>query len=409
MLKSRVTLFIKLTIKLFIPLAVLVPFRATANEAPVDLEILKEADILVPYMTPAQKIVYIKLEAELNSAKSNLRSGKYLVNTKPSSFDPDRDLKPIIDRGEKLVLESEATINVKRLQIAKHLINIREQKSLSEAANLTKYDYCLASFDLDSALANHSRSLLDTCWALGYETLFFHTAFIHDLTKTQQASELIRNRAYDKLTQADGSRFSVRTPMNFELNYEGISEGTEIFTYDNSELFEDEKKALLAVELIIPEDSSTGLLSMRAIDLCTQQIIAHELSKIVDLYEILNLQEQDYQDQLIDKFQFRDSSRTIEILAQLDTPYTFDLASDAPMEAVKEQLTHTLIKHSSLKIVASDFIKRNYYIATNENTSYTSPANATITIEAADKECTYEVSANANERSLYIGLMTLER
>ena len=120
--------------------------------------------------------------------------------------------------------------------------------------------------------------------------------------------------------------------MNFVLNYERISEGTEIFTYENSELFEDEKKALLAVELIIPEGSSTGLLSMHAIDLCTQQIVAHELSKIVDLSEILNFQKQDYQDQLIDKFQFRDSSRTIEILAQLDTPYTFDLASDAPWQ-----------------------------------------------------------------------------
>ena len=191
MLKSRVTLFAKLTIKLFIPLAALVTFRVVANEAPVDLEILKEADTLVPYMTPAQKIVYMKLEAELNSAKSNLRSGKYLVNTKPSSFDPDRDLKPIIDRGEKLVLESEATINVKRLQIAQALNKYQRAKVPGDRLlNLTKYDYSLASFDLDSALANHSRSLLDTCWALGYETLFFHTAFVHDLSKTQQASEL---------------------------------------------------------------------------------------------------------------------------------------------------------------------------------------------------------------------------
>ena len=147
---------------------------------------------------------------------------------------------------------------------------------------------------------------------------------------------------------------------------------------------------------------------MRAIDLCTQQIVAHELSKIVDLSEIINFQKQDCQDQLIDKFQFRDSSRTIEILAQLDTPYTFDLASDAPMAAVKEQLTHTLIKHSSLKIVASDFIKRNYYKAMDENTPYNSPANATITLEAADKEGTYEVSAKANKRSLSIGLLTLK-
>ena len=408
MLKSRVTLFAKLTIRLFISLAVLVAFRAAASDTSVDLEILKEEDTLMPYMTPAQKMAYMKLEAELNSAKSNLRSGKHLVNTKPSSFDPNRDLKPIIDRGEKLVLESETTIKTKRLQMAQHLINIKRQKSLRQAADLTKYDYTLESFSLDSALANHSRSLLDTCWALGYETLFFHTAFVHDLTKTQQVSETIRSRAYDALTQADGPNFSVRIPMNFVLNNEGIGEGAEIFTYENSDLFEDEKKALLAVELVIPEGSSTGLLSMHAIDLCTQQIVAHELSKIVDIFEILDFQEQDYQDQLTDKFQLRDLSRTIELLAQLDNPYIFDFATDASMTVVNEQLTHTLIKHSSLKIVASDFIKRNYHKAIRENISYTGPANATIKLEVTDKEGTYQVNAEANMRSLSIGLLTLE-
>ena len=407
MLKSKVTLFAKLTIRLYISLSVLVTFIAVANEAPEDLEVLKEADTLMPYMTPAQKMAYMKLEAELNSAKSNLRSGKHLINTKPSSFDPNRDLKPIIDRGEKLVLESQTIISAKRLQMAKHLTNIKEQKSLREAANLTKYDYSLELFGLDSALANHSRSLLDTCWALGYETLFFHTAFVHDLTKPQQVSETIRSRVYDALTQADGSSYSVRIPMNFVLNHDRIGEGTEIFTYENSDLFEDEKKALLAVELVIPEGSSTGLLSMRAIDLRTQQIVAHELSKIVDLFEILDFQEQDYQDQLTDKFQLRDLSRTIELLAQLDTPYIFDFATDASMTVVNEQLTHTLIKHSNLKIVASDFIKRNYHKATEEDISYAGLANATIKIEVTDKEDIYQVNAEANKRSLSIGLLTL--
>ena len=407
MLEPRITLFTKLKLSLLIPVVVLFTTNASANDTSVDLDILKQADTLVPYMTAEQKMYYLALEAELDSARSNLRSGKHLANTKASRINPDRDPKPIIDRGMKLVLESQAIINTKRVEIAQHLLDIREKKAQKQAADITRYDYSLVSSDLDSALANHSRKLLDTCWKLGYETLFFHTAFLNDLTLTQEASEPIRNRAYRALTQADGSRFSVSIPMNLVLNHGRIGEGTEIFSYENSDLFEGEKKALLAIELIIPKGSSTGLLSMRAIDLCTQQIVAHELIKILDISEAMNFQEEDHQDYLSDKVRLRNPSRTIEVLAKLSTPYIFELATAPSMAAVKEQLTHTLIKHSKLKIVASDFIKRNYDKAIEEVTSYKGPANATITLEATDKEGTYQVNAKANKRSLSIGLLTL--
>ena len=408
MLQSKVTHYTRLTLSLLILQAALIAAIATAEETSVDLNILKQADTLEPFMTVAQKIAYAKLEAEIDSARSDLRSGKHLANTKASSFDPNRDLKPIIDRGKKLVLESEAMINTKQIEMAQYLSNISEQRSREQAADLTKYDYKLVSSDLNSALINHSHILLDACWKLGYETLFFHTAFIRNLEETQQVSEPIRNLAYDALTQADGSRFSVRIPMNFELNYEKVGEGTDIFSYENSDLFEDEKKALLAIELTVPKGSSTGLLSMHAIDLCTQQIVAHELIKIVDLTEVINSQGEDKQDYFTDTVQLRDPSRTIEVLSQLSTPYTFELAANPSIAAVNEQLTHTLIKHSKLKIVATDFINRSYGKATKEHVHWTGSANATISIEMADKEGSYQVNANANKRSLSIGLLTLK-
>ena len=408
MLQSKVTHYTRLTLSLLILQAALIAAIATAEETSVDLNILKQADTLEPFMTVAQKIAYAKLEAEIDSARSDLRSGKHLANTKASSFDPNRDLKPIIDRGKKLVLESEAMINTKQIEMAQYLSNISEQRSREQAADLTKYDYKLVSSDLNSALINHSHILLDACWKLGYETLFFHTAFIRNLEETQQVSEPIRNLAYDALTQADGSRFSVRIPMNFELNYEKVGEGTDIFSYENSDLFEDEKKALLAIELTVPKRSSTGLLSMHAIDLCTQQIVAHELIKIVDLTEVINSQGEDKQDYFTDTVQLRDPSRTIEVLSQLSTPYTFELAANPSIAAVNEQLTHTLIKHSKLKIVATDFINRSYGKATKEHVHWTGSANATISIEMADKEGSYQVNANANKRSLSIGLLTLK-
>ena len=408
MLQSKVTHYTRYTLSLFILQAALIATIATAEETSVDLDILKQADALEPFMTAAQKIAYVKLEAELDSARSDLRSGKHLANTKASSFDPNRDLKPIIDRGKKLILESESTISAKQIEMAQHLLNISEQKSKKQAADLAKYDYKLVSSDLNSALVNHSLTLLDKCWKLGYETLFFHTAFIRTLGGTQQVSEPIRNLAYDALTQADGSRFSVRIPMNFELNYEKVGEDTEIFSYENSDLFEGEKKALLAIELTVPKGSSTGLLSMHAIDLCTQQIVAHELIKIFDLTEVINSQEEANQDYFTNKVQLRDPSRTIEVLSQLSTPYTFELAVNPSMAAVNEQLTHTLIKNSKLKIVATDFINRSYGKATKERAQWIGSANATITLETADKEDTYQVNAIANKRSLSIGLLTLK-
>ena len=408
MFQSKVTHYTRLTLSLLILQAPLIATIATAEETSVDLNILKQADALEPFMTMAQKIAYAKLEAELDSARSDLRSGKYLANTKASSFDPNRDLKPIIDRGKKLVLESKATISKKQIEMAQYLSNISEQRSQEKAADLAKYDYKLVSSDLNSALVNHSNILLNACWTLGYETLFFHTAFIRNLEETQQVSEPIRNLAYEALTQADGSRFSVRIPINFELNYKKVGEGTEIFSYENSDLFEGEKKALLAIELTVPKGSSTGLLSMHAIDLCTQQIVAHELIKILDLTVVINSQEEDNQDYFTDTVQLRDPSRTIEVLSQLSTPYTFELEANPSIAAINEQLTHTLIKNSKLKIVATDFINRNYGKATKEQAYWTGSANATISIEMADKEDTYQVNANANKRSLSIGLLTLK-
>lgn len=408
MLHSRVTHYTRLTLSLIILQVVLIATTATADETSVDLNILKQADALEPFMTAAQKIAYVRLESELDSARSDLRSGKYLANTKASSFDPNRDLKPIIDRGKKLVLKSEATISAKQIEMAQHLLNISEQKSQNQAADLTKYDYRLVSSDLNSALINHSHTLLDACWKLGYETLFFHTAFIRNLKEKQQVSEPIRKLAYDALTQADGSRYSVRIPVNFGLNYEKVGEDTEIFSYENSDLFEGEKKALLAIELTVPNGSSTGLLSMHAIDLCTQQILVHELIKISDLTEVINSQEEDNQDYFTDNVHLRDPSRTIEVLSQLSTPYTFELVANPSMAAVNEQLTHTLIKNSKLKIVATDFINRSYGKATKESALWTGSANATISIDTADKEDTYQINANANNRSLSIGLLTLK-
>ena len=65
MLQSKVTHYTRLTLSLLILQAALIATIATAEETSVDLNILKQADALEPFMTAAQKIAYVKLEAEL--------------------------------------------------------------------------------------------------------------------------------------------------------------------------------------------------------------------------------------------------------------------------------------------------------------------------------------------------------
>ena len=65
--------------------------------------------------------------------------------------------------------------------------------------------------------------------------------------------------------------------------------------------------------------------------------------------------------------QLLDPSRNIEFLSQVISPYTSELGANSSIAAVNEQLTHTLIKNSKLKIVATDFINHSYGNATNEH------------------------------------------
>lgn len=383
--------------------------KTSTDKNRADLSILEQRDALLPYMTATQKIEYLKLEAAVASAESDLRSGQHMANTKPSSFNPDRDIKPMIERGTQLILDSRAAIEAKQIEMAQLLSAVSAQRSQQYAVDLTKYDYTLESTDLETALAAQSRALLEACWEQGYDTLFFDNVFIRDNEGTHRVDAAIRNHAYDALIQVDGTTFSVTIPINFQLDSNALGNSADIFSYENATIFEGDKKALLVIECILPTGSSTGLLSMRAVDLKTQLITAHELVKVDDLARALNLQSEDNQDRIAGQLQLRDLSQTIDLFSRMSTPYTFELANDPSLAAITAQLTHTLVKHSNLKIVDSDFIMRGYGQTLEEPEAWTGQANASITVNAADQEGSYQVSAQANNsnRTLPIGILTL--
>ena len=81
-----------LTTVIFLPI---VASAKASKEKAIDISIIEQSDTLIPYMTTSQRIQFLKLEAAIEDAKSKRRSGQYLAETKPSTFDPDRDLSLI--------------------------------------------------------------------------------------------------------------------------------------------------------------------------------------------------------------------------------------------------------------------------------------------------------------------------
>ena len=383
--------------------------KSSAHKEQVNLSILKQEDALVPYMTAAQRADFYKLVTDIKSAESDLRSGHNLVKTKPSKLDPGRDLKPTIERGQQLIVQSEAAIERYQVKLVQLLQGVNSQKSHQQMIDLAQYDYTLETAGFNEALPGLCRSLLEACWERGYETLFFDGVFIQTGEGTQRAEAGIRNLAYDTLVEIDGSNFSITVPINFKLKPETRGKDGDDFTYENAAIFEQDQKALLAIELIAPTGSTTVLLSIRAIDLKTHTIAAHELIKINDLATILNLQAEGLEDGIAKHVQFRDPSQTIDVFAALNPPYIFELSDKATTGEAAALITYTLVKQSGLKIVDSAFIKRSYGKALEQFDAWVGQANASLTVEAADAAGVYQVNAQANDsdRTLSIGTLTL--
>ncbi len=411
MLRSTLRSWAKLLLIVVIISPHIADAKSSSKKEPVDLTILEQSDGLLPYMTAAQRIEYFKLEVSIESAESDLRSGQHLASTKPSTFDPDRDLKPIIKRGEELVVKAEAEIDDAQRQLVQLLTRVETQKVEQQAVDLTKYDYTLEAASYEEALAPHCRQLLEAAWGLGYETLFFDGAFIQDSEGTQRAGAEIRNQIYDILVKIDGTTFSVTIPVDLQLKADTTGADDEIFTYENFAIFEEDKKALLAIEMIVPEGSSTGLLSIRAIDLASHTVALQELVKITDLAAVLGFEGENLKDGISDQVALRDESQTIEIFSNLSTPYTFELVDGFATDEVTATLTQTLLKNSKLKITDSDFIKRGYGQALEQPDAWVGKANARLKLKTDEADGSYLLSAQANDgnRTLSIGTLTLKQ
>ncbi|MGZ0706942.1 hypothetical protein ACWPKO_01225 [Coraliomargarita sp. W4R53] len=362
-------------------------------------------------MTTTQRVEYLRLKRTIEDAESDLKSGHYLANTKASSLAPNRDIKPKIERGKKMIERAQLKIATTQEELARLLILIEKQQTQQNSMDQTRFDYTLESANYEEAITTLSKQLLETCWGRGYQTLFFDGIFLQDNEGTQSASPELRNSTYDALVKADGTTFSVTTPVGFKLKSDTHGNGNDIFSYENAAIFKDDKKALLAIELILPTGSSTGLLSLQAIDLETQHIAAYQLIKIADLAAALGIEADGLEDKTPNQLELRDDTNTLETLSNLSKPYTFELSSESHTTEVPELLTYTLLQNTNLQLTDSDFILRAYGESLDMPDAWSGPANASLTIETGEDADTYQLNAvaNASQRVIPSGTLTLSQ
>ena len=408
MLRSRLRSWANLLLTTIIFL----PFLASAKaskEAAIDLSIIEKSDALISYMTASQRIQFLNLEAVIEDAQSNRRSGQYLAETRPSTFDPDKDIKAIVKRGKLMVESANLSIRTNQKSLVTLLTTVDAQKAAKETIDEARFDYVLESSTFEEAMATRCQQLLERCWQLDYETLFFDGVFTQDSEGTHRTDAKLRNDFYNTLTKIDSNAFSVTIPVDFKLKSDTLGKSNQIFSYGNEAIFEDDKKALLVIELIRPKGSSSGLLSLRAIDLETQFIVVHQIVKIHDLVVILGIEDEMLVDALPAQVTLRDYTNTLETLDRLGDAYIYEIESTAPNNVVAEMLTNTLLNQTNLQLSDSDFILRAYGESLDPTNTWEGHANARLMIAEGAETNSYQLSAQSNgsSRTLTIGVLTL--
>jgi hypothetical protein len=388
------------------------PFLASAKaskEAAIDLSIIDKSDALISYMTASQRIQFLNLEAVIEDAQSNRRSGQYLAETRPSTFDPDKDIKAIVKRGKLMVESANLSIRTNQKSLVALLTTVDAQKAAKETIYEARFDYVLESSTFVEATATRCQQLLERCWQLDYETLFFDGIFTQDSEGTNRTDAKLRNDFYNTLTKIDSNAFSVTIPVDFKLKSDTLGKSSQIFSYGNEAIFEDDKKALLVIELIRPKGSSSGLLSLRAIDLETQFIVVHQIVKVHDLAVVLGIEDEMLVDALPTQVTLRDHTNTLETLNRLGDAYIYEIESTVPGNEVAEMLTNTLLNQTNLQLSDSDFILRAYGESFDPPNIWEGHANARLIIAEGAENNSYQLSAQSNgsSRTLTIGVLTL--
>jgi hypothetical protein len=447
-------------------LACALPFcsEAKSSEATddtIDLSIIQHSDVLRPHMSMQERLALLEAEKMIKVGGSEIRNGTYLIQKKASSLYPNEDMKPNKLRGKKLIEDGHAKIAQGQRAMVELLTSTEHELVMLKATASQRFNFSPTQQDYATALEAAATTILQNCEDAGYENIFFDGLQVIKADQLESAGLQLRNNAYDTFIAVDGTRFSVKLAMGLKLTQDDSISGYT-FSHDSSAVFKGQASALLAIEIIAPSHQTKGLLSVRAFDLQTQQLLASSATYLSDVDEILSETDTDTETEATVA---ADSSETVppmpaEVLITNDNqmidnleavamPYIFEITTSNiqdPAQALvlKALMGDSILKNSKLILVDGDFMKRSYVdgdfmkrtdvasdalVAESEKGPATATLNiiplddwtlapppaltatATLNIIPLDDEAgTYAITAHANNSAhvLEVGTMTLQ-
>ena len=328
-----------------------------------------------------------------------------------------------------MVKEGQAKVRSAQQQMIELLTAVQNRQINNQAVAAKKYNFELIEQTYPIAIEQAAIQTLENCRNSGYTNIFYDGLQIITATQSSKAAPKVHNATYDTFIQADGTQFSVKVPLSLKLVKDETT-ADYTFQYDNESVFEGEKVALLAIEVITPGTGLEALLSVRALDLDTQRLISSVLFYIADASQVLSpaaaapIIAVESTTEATNtptttavvttartipvSVSINDQNQLIEKLSSLATPYLFEIVtigdSAAQSILVADLLKDTLLKNSALLLVEGDFIQRSYL----PTEALSSTATATLTITSnADNYYTMIAKAHESDRSIEIGTITL--
>lgn len=355
----------------------------SAKDDSINYQIIERKDELRSHMNLQQRVALLAIEEKIEQAESDIKSGNYLLQSKPSALNPDRNMREVYERGEARIESGEAAL----LEARKELVVLLEacdallQQKLTLAAE--KFNTSLSTKTFSEALES-AQEVLQATWEQGYRTIFFDELFLFSDSETKRLNSAQSEQAYNAFVRTDGDHRAIGAPSGLELSVPDNSNATAKFVYDNAKSYGEGKKALVAIEIITSEYEQ-ALLSMRTIDLETFEVISQNLSLISDYphreHEHEDEDEDDAaapqeekseevaeieaSDNFPDLIKIRDENTWIDRFAQLQNPYQFEVI-DSELDSTrfanlaKIVFEDSLLRNSELVLIDSDFVFRAY-------------------------------------------------
>lgn len=404
---------------------------APKKAEPIDLSIVQQRDQLAVHMDQSQRISLLQLEGKIEQAQSDISSAQFMIDTKPSAFNPKEEVAKVNQRGKKLLGEAEARLRNAQSELVSLLSTVKAEREVVLAKEAVKFDFTLETDTYENAFTESAKALLSTARTKGYKTVFFDEIFQTNQDGTHASTPSARNKVYDKLIDIDGTHFALSVPQGLKLDEEADSAQ---LTFDNLEGFKDDKLALLAIELI---ETSAGVnyLYFRLLDLRTHQIIAHHLTIVTEPDALLEAEttevvaeteegseevtaeaasttetaEEKVADApvslepILSGVTIRDQNMWLDKLAQ--QTYNFEVIAETPMPLITSALLiHTILENTTMKMVDSDFILRAYG---SPDSPEAKQAGALLKIIDEGDSLTLSARSYGNDRTIEIGTMAL--